>query len=80
MDVVLGKNVRPDLSISALDEVTRLGTEHGVLVGDADELQVILALAVCNEGQVGVTLLAVLSDGECVVHVVLLQKLLRVIV
>jgi hypothetical protein len=80
MHVVLVQNKVPNFRIGAFEEVACLGFEHGVLVRDIDELKVVVALAVCNEGQVGVALLAVFTDNECVILVVLLEELLRVVV
>ena len=80
MNVVLAENKAPKLDIRALQQVASLGSVHGVLVRDVDQLEVILALGVGNVGQVGVTLLAVFTDSEGIVLVVLLEELLGVVV
>ncbi|CAI6082879.1 unnamed protein product [Clonostachys chloroleuca] len=80
VNVVLAQDESPQLAVRALKEVTCLSPVHGILIGDIYQLQVILALGVGNVCQVGVTLLAVLSDGEGIVLVILLEELLWVVV
>ncbi|KAI6757104.1 hypothetical protein HG531_002929 [Fusarium graminearum] len=80
VNVVLAQNEAPELSIGALQEVSSLSPVHGVLVGDVDKLKIILALGVGDVGQVGITLLTVLSNSKGIVLVVLLEELLGVVV
>lgn len=80
MDVVVREHICPDLAISPLNQVPRLCLEHRILVGDADKLQVVLTLTVCNIRQVRVALLTVLAHSKRVVHVVLLEEFLRIVV
>ncbi|PNY29194.1 Uncharacterized protein TCAP_00893 [Tolypocladium capitatum] len=80
VDVVLAENKSPKLGIGSLQQVSSLRAVHGVLVGDVDQLQVVLALGVGNIGQVGVALLAVLAHGQGVILVVLFEELFRVVV
>ena len=80
VDVTRAKHKVPDFEIFALEQVAGLGFEHGVLVGNVDELEVVLSLAVGNVRQIRVALLAVLANGERVILVILLQERLRVVV
>jgi hypothetical protein len=80
VEVVVVENLRPEFEPSPLDEVTSLVLEHLVVVGDGDELVVAEAFGVGDVGEVRVALLAVLSDDERVVDVVLLEERLRVLV
>ncbi|KAI3480029.1 hypothetical protein L1887_57805 [Cichorium endivia] len=67
-----------------LDELAAMGPrlvlEHGVVVGDGDQLIVAEALGVGDVGEVGVALLAVLADDARVVEVVFLEEGLGVVV
>jgi len=78
--IVLPKDEAPNFGISTFKEVTSLGSEHGVLIGDVDELKVVLSLAIRNIGQVGIPLLAVFTDRERLIEVVLFKELFGVIV
>lgn len=64
MDVVTNKDLGPQLRLATLDEITSLLLEHGILVGDSNELVIAEAFSVCDVSQVGVSLLAELSNYE----------------
>jgi hypothetical protein len=38
MGVVLNENLGPEVRLTALDEVASLLLEHGIVIGDGDEL------------------------------------------
>jgi len=78
--VVGAENVVPDLQVLTFEQVTSLCSEHGIVVGDLNKLEVVLALAVGNVGEVGVALLAVFTNNHGVVHIILLEELLRIVV
>ena len=80
MHVVGTQNKAPQLWVSYLEEITSLGLEHGVLIGNIDELQVILTLSIGDVGKIWVSLLAVFTDSERIILIILLEKLLGVIV
>ncbi|GJC99267.1 hypothetical protein ColKHC_08093 [Colletotrichum higginsianum] len=80
VDVVFAQDKGPQLAVSPLKQVTGLVAVHAVLVRDVDELKVVLALGVGDEGQVGIALLAVFTNSEGVILVILLEELLRVVV
>ena len=80
MHVVVRENILPDLGVGAVEQVARLGSEHGVFIGDRDEFQVVLALLICDEGQVRVTLLAVLANDQSIILIILLEEAFWVIV
>jgi hypothetical protein len=80
MHVVLAQDKIPDLRFGPVKQVTGLSLEHGVLVGDVDELKVVLALGVTDDRQIGIALFAVFTDYKGVILVVLLQELLGIVV
>ena len=63
-----------------LEQRTCLQLEEGVAVGAVNELIIALATFERNACEVRVSLLAVLTDNNCVVVRVLLQEVLRVVV
>lgn len=80
MHVVLGQNVLPDLRVGPVNQIASLGAEHGILVRDVDEFHVILTFLVGDEGEAGISLLAVLSNDQGVILIVLFQKFARVVI
>jgi len=80
MDVVVRENVLPDLRVSSPKQVPCLRAEHGILVRDTDELEVVLALLVCDERKIGIPSFAVAAYDQWVVEVVLFQELLWIVV
>lgn len=68
VDVVRDEHLRPEVGQTTLDEVPSLVLEHRVGVGDGDELLVAESLGERDEGEVGVSLLAVLPDNEGLVE------------
>jgi hypothetical protein len=57
-----------------------LSLEHGVLVRNIDKLKVILPLGIRYDSEVRVPLLAVLSNNEGVILIILLQEAFGVVV
>jgi hypothetical protein len=70
--VVLIENKVPDLRIRTVKEIAGLRLEHSVLVCDVDQLEIILTLLVSDVRKIWVPLLAVLSDNQRIVLIVLL--------
>jgi hypothetical protein len=64
VNVVGDEDLGPKLRKTTLDEVSGLMLEHGVGVGDGDELVVAETLGERDKGEVRVSLLAILSDDE----------------
>lgn len=64
MNIVANKDLRPKLWLSAFNQVTSLLLEHGVVVGDSNELIVAEPFSICNIGQVRVSRLAELSNYQ----------------
>ena len=64
MDIIGNKNLRPELELTTLDEVTGLLLEHGVLIGDRDELFIAEALRVRNVGEIRISSLAKLANNK----------------
>ncbi len=80
MDIVWIKNKGPDFRISTFEQIARLRSEHRVLVGDVDELEVILPFPICNVCQVGISLLTVFANCQSVVEVILFEEFFGVLV
>ena len=80
MDIIVRKDILPDLRICTAKQVPCLVFEHRVFVCDTDEFNVILPFLVGNICQIRIPLLTVFADGEGVVEVVLLEELLGVVV
>jgi hypothetical protein len=70
MGVVRNKDLGPQLHSTAFDKVARLMLEHRVIVRDLNELIVAEALRVRDERKVGVSFLAVLSNNQWLVNLV----------
>ena len=68
VDVVRDEDLSPKFGKTTLDEVSRLVLEHRVGVGDGDELVVAESFGEGDEREVGISLLAVLSDDERLVQ------------
>jgi hypothetical protein len=49
MHVVRAENEGPEFFIGSLKEITSLRLEHGVLVADGNQLQIVLSLAITNK-------------------------------
>lgn len=64
MNIVANKDLRPKLWLSAFNQVTSLLLEHGVVVGDSNELIVAEPFSIRNIGQVRVSRLAELSNYQ----------------
>jgi hypothetical protein len=67
VSVALLQNVLPQSGISSMNQVASLVLEHGVFVCDVDQLIVTLSLLVTNEGEVRISLLAVLANEARIV-------------
>lgn len=80
MDIIVAEHIFPNLGIGSLQEVAGLRPEHGILVRNIDQLEIIATFAVGNEGEIGIALLAVFTNGEGIILVVLFQELAGVIV
>ena len=48
--VIFAQDKCPEFHVCSLKKVTGLSLEHGVIVGDSNELEIILTLAITNEG------------------------------
>jgi hypothetical protein len=60
--VALLQNVLPQSGISSVDKITCLVLEHGVFIGDVNELIVALSLLVTNVCEIRISLFAVFTD------------------
>src|SRR5579871_6913743 len=54
--------------------------KHLILVGDLDELRVILSLLICDKSQIRISFLTVFANCKRIVQTVLLEEFLGVIV
>jgi hypothetical protein len=68
MKIASSENLRPEIRLASFDKITRLLLEHRVLVGDGDKLVVAEPFSIRNVCEVGVALLAELSDHHGVVQ------------
>jgi hypothetical protein len=82
MRIIRGKNSSPEILVLTLNEITSLKSVKSVLVGDLDELVVAVTpgALVSSVGEMGIALLAILSDNLGVVELIVDQEVLRVIV
>ena len=48
MDIVMYKNLSPKLGITALDEISGLLVEHGVVIGNRDKFVVTKAVRISD--------------------------------
>ena len=80
--VLLGEDGGPEALVLSLDEVAGLILEETVLVGHADEILIASAVAtsVGEVGEVGVELLAELTNDGGLVELILEEELLRLLV
>jgi hypothetical protein len=62
VDVVGDEYLGPKLESTSLDEVTSLVLEHGVVVGNRDQLVIAEAFGICDICKIRVPLLAVFAD------------------
>jgi len=64
VDVVRGKNLSPELQLTALYKVARLLLEHRVVVRDSNELVIAETLGIRNVRKVRITSLAEFTDNQ----------------
>ena len=68
MDVVGDEYLGPKLQLASLDEVTSLVLEHGVVVGDRNQLVITETFGVCDVCKVRIPFLAVFTDNQRFVY------------
>jgi hypothetical protein len=64
VNVVCNKDLRPQLGNTTLDQIARLLFEHGVLIGDRNQLLVAETLGIRNVCEVGIAGLAEFTDNK----------------
>jgi len=68
MDIVMNKNLGPEVGFTALDEISGLLLEHGVVIGDGDKFIVAKTFGISNIGQIWIACLAELSNDQWLIQ------------
>jgi hypothetical protein len=55
MYIVTNENLGPKVWLAALDEIMRLLLEHGIIVGNSDELIIAKTLHICSINKIRIT-------------------------
>ena len=64
VNVVANKNLSPKVGLTALDEVSCLLFEHGIVIRDGNELLVTKSLCVCDVCQIRIACLTEFTDNQ----------------
>lgn len=68
VNVVGNENLRPQLWLTSPDKVPCLLLEHGVFIGDRDQLVIAKTLCICNIREIWISSLAEFSDDQRLVE------------